>query len=182
MTYISGQAISAVLPGYLPVGGTVAVGSAANAYPVNLAWDGANLRHILTDTSSGGIVLGSNAVANGQTATSYVNVSTTTPVTTSVKAAAGRITMMQVSNTNTTAVYLKLFNLLTGSITVGTTSCTQNYLIPPNSSVSIWLPDGGLYYSTGICFFFALNLSATDGTAITGNSATVGQTLNITYI
>ena len=156
-------AVSAGVAGTLAVGGNIAVGSAPTTNPVSLAWDGTNTRRILTDASSGGIVLGSSAVTNGQTLARFSQ-TVVTPAATQIKASAGRLTMLNVSNGATVAGFLHLYNA--AAVTLGTTSDVQVFAIPANvSNFNISLPDGGLYFSTGIGAAFTAGVAANDNTA-----------------
>ena len=145
------------------VGGNIAVGTAPTANPIPLAWDGTNTRRILTDASSGGIVLGSSTVTNGQTLARF-NQTVVTPAATQIKASAGRLTQLTVSNGAAVAGFLHLYNA--AAVTLGTTNDVHCYAIPANvANFDIALPDGGLYFSTGIGGAFTAGSGANDNTA-----------------
>ena len=159
------------------VSGTIAVGNAVAQNPISLAWDGTNARRILTDASLGGLVLGSNAGANGQ---SLIKVSqtVTTPASTVIKSSGGRITMLQISSGAAVAGYLHLYNAV--SVTLGTTSDAMTFAVPAAvANYSIMLPDGGLNFGTGICAAFTAGSAANDNTSF-GSAPTL--ILNGAYI
>jgi hypothetical protein len=148
--------------GIQAIGGNIAVAAAPTANPIPLAWDGTNTRRILTDASSGGIGLGSSTVTNGQTL-ARVTQTVTTPAATAIKASAGRLTMLNISNGGVVAGFLHLYNAT--AATLGTTSDVHVYAVPASvSAFAIPIPDGGLYFSTGISAAFTAGVAATDNT------------------
>lgn len=169
--------VTAGVAGMQAMGGNVAVGVAPTANPIPLAWDGANTRRILTDASSGGIVLGSSAVANGQTS-ARINQTATAPAATNVKASAGRLTSLSVSQNGTVAGFLHVYNA--AATTLGTTNDTWVFSIPGTVGVyQVPLPDGGLFLSAGIGLAFTNGSPANDNTAF-GSAPSL--TANYTFI
>ena len=164
MAQVAGTAtVTAGVAGMIAVGGNIAVGSAPTANPVALAWDGTNTRRILTDASSGGVVLGSSIVTNGQTLARF-NQTGLTPAATQIKASAGRLTQLTVSNGAAVAGFLHLYNA--AAVTLGTTTDVHCYAIPASvANFGIALPDGGLYFSTGIGGAFTAGSANNDNTA-----------------
>ena len=164
--------------GIQAIGGNIAVGAAPTANPVPIGgWDGTNTRRILTDASSGGVVLGSSIVANGQTL-ARGNQTVVTPAGISIKASAGRLTMITVAQMSTVAGFLHLYNA--ASLTLGTTSDVHCYAIPGSvSNFPIRIPDGGLYFSAGIQAAFTAGSTATDNTVF-GSAPSL--TLNYAFI
>lgn len=164
--------------GIQAIGGNIAVGAAPTANPVPIGgWDGTNTRRILTDASSGGVVLGSSTVANGQTL-ARGNQTATTPAGISIKASAGRLTMITVAQMSTVAGFLHLYNA--ASLTLGTTTDVHCYALPGTiGNYPISLPDGGLYFSTGIQAAFTAGSGATDNTSF-GSAPSL--TLNYAFI
>ncbi|MDE2102830.1 MAG: hypothetical protein KGL39_36640 [Patescibacteria group bacterium] len=123
--------------------------------------------------NSSGMPIG--AIATTDTCTFGTQVTATTPAALNVKASAGRIFLLNVGNPNTSAVYLKLFN--TTSVTLGTTSASQSFMIPASSTITIQTGDKGLYYSTGI------QMAVTGGQSLTDNTAiTTGCSLNYSFV
>ena len=72
---------------------------------------------------------------------------------------------MSVGNAQATAVYLKVYNA--ASVTLGTTSPIQNYLVPANGTFNVSINDVGLYFSTGICIAVTGGQALLDSTALT---------------
>ena len=179
MAQFGGQAVvNGGVNGVQSVGGNIAVGAAPTAHPVPVGgWDGTNTRRILTDASSGGVVLGSSTVTNGQTL-GRGNQNVTTPASISIKAGAGRLTMLNVSNAGTVAAFLHIFNAT--AVTLGGTTDVQCYAIPGVvGNFMIPLPDGGMYFSTGIAAAFTAGSANNDNTTF-GSAPTL--ILNFAFI
>jgi hypothetical protein len=160
---IAGTAtVTSGVAGIQAIGGNIAVAAAPTANPIPLAWDGTNTRRILTDASNGGIVLGSNAITNGQSL-ARVTQTATTPAATAIKGSAGRLTMLNISNGGTVAGFLHLYN--STAVSLGSTSDSHVYAVPASvSAFAIPMPDGGLFFSTGISAAFTAGVAATDNT------------------
>jgi hypothetical protein len=108
----------------------------------------------------------SQAATNGQTLGTLV--APLTVAATVVKATAGRLYSISVGNAQTTAVYLKVYNA--ASVTLGTTSPIQNYLVPGGTTggtFNVDINDYGLYFSTGICIAVTGGQALLDSTALT---------------
>lgn len=161
---IAGTAtVTGGVAGIQAIGGNIAVGAAPTANPIPLAWDGTNTRRILTDASSGGVVLSSSTVTNGQTLARFSQ-TVTTPAATQIKASAGRLTQLTISNGGTVAGFLHLYNA--NAVTLGTTTDVHCYAVPGNvANFGIALPDGGLYFSAGIGAAFTAGSTSNDNTA-----------------
>jgi len=112
--------------------------------------------------------------------TPYKLVSAATTNATSVKASAGTVGYIAVSNVNAAARYLKLYNKASAP-TVGTDTPVHTFIIPGNTAgagSNIMLPPQGIAFSTGIAF--ALTTEATDAgtTAVAANEIVV----NLGYV
>ena len=108
----------------------------------------------------------SQAATNGQTLGTLV--APLTVAATVVKATAGRLYSISVGNAQATAVYLKVYNA--ASVTLGTTSPIQNYLVPGGTTggtFNVDINDYGLYFSTGICIAVTGGQALLDSTALT---------------
>lgn len=107
------------------------------------------------------------AATNGQTIPAINVVTATAPAATVLKASAGKLTMLAVSNGAANPAFLHLYNA--ASVTLGTTASSMVFAIPPTvgAIVSVPLPDGGLYFSTGICYAFTGAIASLDNTALT---------------
>ena len=123
-----------------------------------------NISQVSGAAITGGIPLTSSAATNGQTLARFSQI-VVTPAATQIKATAGRLTQLTISNGGTVAGFLHLYNVAT-SVTLGTTSDSHCYAIPGNvANFDIALPDGGLYFSSGIGSAFTAGSTATDNTA-----------------
>lgn len=98
--------------------------------------------------------------AQGASTTHHL-ISAATTNATSVKGSAGVVNMIQVSNINAAARYLKLYNKATAP-TVGTDTPVMTILIPVNSNVII--PGGpfGMRFSTGIAYALTSGITVAD--------------------
>lgn len=93
---------------------------------------------------------------------------------TQIKATAGRVYFLDATNTTATVQYIKLFNAPSASVTMGTTSATFNFAVPPTASggrLSVPINDLGLCVNgTGISFAITTGSSLTDNTATTAGA------------
>lgn len=106
--------------------------------------------------------------------TPFTYVAPATPAVQTVKNSAGQIAAINVTNQGTTWVYLKLFNQVSGSITLGTTAATQNIGVPPGGGhVCV----NTKAYGTGINIAVTGAIALADNTAITASTVAV----NIDY-
>lgn len=102
------------------------------------------------------------------------NVTTTAA---SVDASPGQIYWYYIGNTNSSACYLQVFDVASGSVTVGTTTPTLSLMIPASSS-SVGGANSGTF--VGLAFSTAISIAST--TTRTGSSAcTNGLDVNIGY-
>lgn len=100
----------------------------------------------IASDSTGQIAPAANATATGFT-TNQQNTLTNTKI--AVKAAAGNMYGYRLYNPNTSYVYIQLFNALTGSVTLGTTSPTEVIPVPPGGLIDETYPVPAAY-NTGI--------------------------------
>ena len=139
--------------------GGVAVSQATSQLGVNLV----NIGGTASAGTAGYVAIGSSATSNGQTLGTLV--APLTVAATVVKATAGKLYSISVGNAQATAVYLKVYNA--ASVTLGTTSPIQNYLVPANGTFNVDINDVGLYFSTGICIAVTGGQALLDSTALT---------------
>lgn len=153
--------------GIQAIGGNIAVGAAPTANPVPVGgWDGTNTRRILTDAVSGGVALGANAALNGLSSGTLISAASNN--LTQIKATAGKFHMLHAINTNAAARYLKVFFLPSASVTMGTTTPTLNFLLPPNSATPLVLQDPlGVSHAGGT----GLTIAIVTGQALLDNTA-----------
>jgi len=158
--------VTAGVAGMLAVGGNIAVGAAPTANPTPIGgWDGTNTRRILTDAVSGGIALGANGASNGASVSTLIAAGTNN--LTQLKSSLGRIHIIDIENVAVTVRYLKLFNLPSASVTMGSTSATMNFAIPASGKLSIVTDLGLNLGGTGISYATTTGSSLTDNTAVT---------------
>lgn len=103
-------------------------------------------------------------------------ISAATTNATVVKATAGRVYRIIVSNVNAAARYLKLYNKATAP-TVGTDVPVITLLLPAASQQQLDLSDLGLDFSAGIGFALTTGVADTDVAAVAANEHVV----NILY-
>lgn len=167
-------------------------------YQVNIS--GVSAARVITTAYTSGTVGGSACITSGTTPTTNIasisgaltlssaSVTTLSPrvnlgtsvysgsvtnTATAVKATTGQLYGYEIHNSNTSAVYIQLFNATAANVTVGTTTPFMSIGIPASTSVRI-------EYSMGVAFGTAISLAAT--TTRTGNTAPSNTVdVNITY-
>jgi hypothetical protein len=113
---------------------------------------------------TGGVALGTNGATNGASVTTLISAASNN--LTQLKATLGRIHIIDIQNTVASIRYLKLFSLPSASVTMGTTSATQNYSIPASGKLSIVTDLGINLGGTGVSYALTGGSSLTDNTAI----------------
>jgi hypothetical protein len=121
-------------------------------------------------------VLDGDANANSGGAL-YGLVAPGTPAATAIKTTPGSIAWIHATNDTTGPVYLKFYNLATGSVTLGSTSCLFQCEIPGNASstgagftVSLAIP---IPFTTAITYAVTGAISFTDNTSITASKVNI---------
>ena len=96
-----------------------------------------------------------------------------TPAATAIKTSAGALALIHATNDTTGPVYLKFYNLATGSVTLGSTSALFQFEIPGNSAstgagfvMALPIP---IPFSTAITYAVTGAISLTDNTSITAS-------------
>ncbi len=69
-----------------------------------------------------------------------------------VKATPGTLYGVQIINTTAATQWVQLFDLATGSVTLGTTSPFLEVQVPASSMVQLQLPAIGVAFTTAICW------------------------------
>lgn len=93
-----------------------------------------------------------------------------------IKATAGNLYSLNIINTNTTAVYVKIYNILAASVTVGTSPISKTFLVPAgtvgNPGVLRTATDTSplFFFSTALSVAATGALADTDTTAVTANT------------
>ena len=105
--------------------------------------------------------------------TAHHLISAATTNATSVKASAGTINTLQVSNINAAARYLKLYNKASAP-TVGTDTPVMTVLVPANANVFVDCGACGIRFSTGIAYALTAGITIADVTAVAISEHSVG--------
>ena len=92
----------------------------------------------------------------------------------SVKAGSGNLKGWYISNTNTAVAYVQIYNIASGSVTVGTSTPTLSLGIPPNDGAANVLSEPGIGFGTQISV--ACTTTATGST-----DPTTGLVVNLIY-
>lgn len=103
-----------------------------------------------------------------------------TPAVNTVKAAAGVVTSVICFNILATPVYINLFDLASGSITLGTTSANYKFMCPGNTAGAGFVASlpWAVTFATGINYSVSGAIGLTDNTAITASSVIVNIGFN----
>ncbi len=152
----------------LPISGTVAVSGTVTA-----------------NIGTGSLAAGTNAIgdvgiqyrANATGAATLTNInSPATPAAQQIRSGAGRLLSVVMTNTAASARWLKIFNLLSASVTPGTTSALAEIGIGAGQTIE-WSLEGGAGFSTGITIMVTGGQGLTNNAAITAGDVT-GMTLH----
>jgi hypothetical protein len=105
--------------------------------------------------------------ANATGAATLTNVNCpATPAAQQIKGAAGRVLNITLTNTSNAPKWLKIFNLLSASVTPGTTAALAEIAIHNGTTVTVTV-EGGMAFSTGITIMITGGLGLTNNTAVT---------------
>lgn len=96
---------------------------------------------------------------------------------TAVKSSAGRVYGIQGYNAATSARFLKLYNIASGSVTVGTSAITKTLYLPPSSAFAYDFPEG-YSFATAISFAMTTGVADNDTGALTAADVIA---LNVDY-
>lgn len=115
--------------------------------------------------------------ANATGAATLTNVNCpATPAAQQIRSGAGRLIGLVVSNSATSARWVKIFNLLSASVTPGTTSALTEFAIGAGQTVEVTV-EGGIAFSTGITIMVTAGQGLTNNAAVTAGDVT-GFTLH----
>lgn len=103
------------------------------------------------------------ALANATGGATPLTTAALSTTVTAIKASAGSLYMLRCYNPNATAAYVQVFNVASGSVTLGTTTPVQSYGIPATSAGGVALSPVGMAFSTAISY--AATTTATGSTA-----------------
>lgn len=98
-----------------------------------------------------------------------------TPAKTAVKASAGQLYAIKAVNISATPVYVKLFNVASASVTLGTTNCDDQFPVPGNTAGAgiVMNVDKGISFGTAITAAITGGIASNDNTSITASSVVV---------
>jgi len=118
------------------------------------------------------IVLDAN-IDGGCSTTGFI--APATPALQAIKAAGGKVFAIHATNSSANMVYLKFWNILSGSVTLGTTAAAFQFGIPGNAAGAgfVLAIAQGRQFSTAITCAVTGAISLTDNTAITGSAVNV---------
>lgn len=124
------------------------------------------------------VVSGTVTATSTQPFTPTANILSSAATTngTVVKASAGTLYSIVLTNTGAANAFFKLHNSTT--ITVGTTAVASCVTVPPSGTVSVEYGALGMRYGTGICYSITNLVADADTTAVTLNQVKV----NLSYI
>lgn len=162
------------LPSTQPVSGSVAVNNLPSTQPVS-GTVGVN-NFPATQPVSGTVTTNPNlpvVSATSSALTAFRNVAVTNTAV-AVKTTAGRVHQYHFGNPNTAVTYVHLYNVAAASVTVGTTTPVETFMVAANAALDgYWV--NSLVFSTAISV--AVSTSATASTAPTN-----GCLINLGYV
>lgn len=144
---------------------TPSVTIAANS-SVNIAQVGG------TATAAGGLPI----LASGATSSASVGtlIAAGTNNLTQIKGTIGRLYFFHVRNQVASIRYVKLFNLPSASVTMGTTAATMNFMVPASGELNLPIPSVGLNMGgSGISFALVTGEGLTNNVAVTASDLIV---------
>lgn len=125
---------------------------------------------VATDQPPYPVTTVANSVGSWSTATALAQTTTKK----AVKTSAGVFGGYYVYNPNTSVAYIQVFNVASGSVTLGTTAPKMAYGIPPGSAANLEIVQG-------IAMNTAITLACTTGAA-NGTAPAIGLDLTILYL
>ena len=134
--------------------------TAGAAPPVNIA----NIGGTANAAAAGNIAVG--ASATGGALISRIVAAASTNLT-QAKSGQGKLYGYSISNTTASAFYVKFYNILSGSVTVGTSAIIMTLYVPASTTISgQFSADLGLDCSTAISYATTANAADNDTTVI----------------
>jgi len=118
---------------------------------------------------------GDGDVAFAATPYYYLAAAASNQDATAVKASAGVLYSLVVTNTNTSARYFRLYNLASGATSASTP--VQTYAVPGSGGVALSFPHG-LLFGTGISFRLTTGSAVNDANAVAAGEMVV----NLGYV
>jgi hypothetical protein len=99
-----------------------------------------------------------------------------TPAVRAVKASAGQIGFIHATNNTSSPVYLKVFNVASGSVTLGATAATFQFEIPANTQGAGFT----VALTNGLSLTTAITTAVTGGMSLTDNTSISASTVSVT--
>jgi hypothetical protein len=99
-----------------------------------------------------------------------------TPAKSAVKTSAGQLGFIHATNNNATPVYIKVFDVASGSVTLGTTSANFQFEVPGNTAgagFAVPIP-------AGLALLTAITMAVTGAIALNDNTSITANTVNLT--
>lgn len=155
--------------------GTVRVSVASDSTGQIKLTDGSNTAAVTTSTSNNALAVQDQPSTAGGLTFGGVPVSAATNNKTQIKGSAGQLYFISAQNLNASPRYLKVFNNTSAGVTMGTTACDFQFLIPGNTAGAgvVLNVDKGIAMGTGITIAITGGIGTTDNTSISANEVTV---------
>jgi hypothetical protein len=145
--------------------GTVTCVSTFKAMPASPpTQQNVNLTQQNSSSTANGLYLGASATSNGTTALRLVSAASTN--LTAVKASAGRLIFASFTNTAAYAVFVKFYNIASGSVTVGTSAIAYTFQAAAGVTTTLPINDLGIYFSNAGWSFSITKLAADSDTTV----------------
>lgn len=163
----------------IPITGTVTVGSHAvtnaGTFAVQAAQSGTWTVQPGNTANTTAWLVNDQPATSGGLSFSAVPVSAASNNKTQAKGSAGQLYSISAQNLNAAARYLKIFNNTSAGVTMGTTACDFQFIIPGNTAGAglVINFDKGIALGTGITYAITGGIATTDNTSISANEVSV---------
>ena len=124
------------------------------AYPLNAILINPNMSQIIVSNIS------TTSATNGTSKLRFVTAATTN--LTAIKATSGKILAINCYNTAAYDIFLKIYNIASGSVTVGTSAISYTFAIKSLQNLSVPINDVALYFANSTGFSCAVTKLAGD--------------------
>lgn len=163
----------------IPITGTVTVGSHnvtnAGTFATQAAQSGTWTVQPGNTANTTAWLVNDQPATSGGLSFSAVPVSAATNNKTQAKASAGQLYSISAQNISASVRYLKIFNNTSAGVTMGTTACDYQFIIPGSTTGAgvVINFDKGIAMGTGITYAITGGISATDNTSIGASEVSV---------
>ena len=154
----------------------VTIASDNAAFTVNAAQSGTWTVQPGNTANTTAWLVNDQPATSGGLSFSAVPVSAASNNKTQAKASAGQLYSISAQNISASVRYLKIFNNTSAGVTMGTTACDFQFIIPSNSTTGagvVFNIDKGIAMGTGITYAITGGISATDNTSIGASEVSV---------